>query len=71
MIFNRLGITVSNETLKRYRFGVFSKLKDENLKCRLDPDAFSVATVDNVDKGKRHARLKAGQSNYGFHGTSV
>ena len=70
-ILNRLGITVSNETLKRYRFDVVSKLKDENLKCFLDPDAFSVATVDNVDKGIPHARLKAGQSNYGFHGTSV
>ena len=48
-----------------------NKLKDENIECFLDPDAFSVATVDNVDKGIPHVRLKAGQSNYGFHGTSV
>ena len=70
-ILIRLGIAVSNETLKHYRFDVVNKLKNENLKCRLDPDDFSVATVDNVDKGILHARLKAGQSNYGFHGTSV
>ena len=50
-ILNRLGITVSNETLKCYRFDVVSKLKDDNLKCFLDQYAFSVATVDNVDKG--------------------
>ena len=27
--------------------------------------------LDKVDKGISHARLKAGQSNYAFHGTSV
>ena len=30
-ILNRLGITVSNETLKRYRFDVVSKLKMKTL----------------------------------------
>ena len=48
-----------------------SKLKDENLKCFLDPDAFSVATVENIDERIPHARSKVGESNYGFHGTSV
>ena len=70
-IFNQLGITVSECSIKRYINVVVKSLTDDDMKTAFVPDGFIITSVDNVDKGSPHASLSFGSTKHGLHGTSV
>ena len=60
-ILNRLGISVSYDTLKRYIVEVVDSLKDNGIPDLIDPSVFAVTSIDNVDRLFNYASCRAGQ----------
>ncbi|CAC5406554.1 unnamed protein product [Mytilus coruscus] len=68
-ISNRLGATVSKESLKRFISSRCIQLdKEPNL---LSSDSFTVASFDNLDKNQKYAIVGTGANKSGFHGTTI
>jgi hypothetical protein len=69
-ILNRLGATASKDTHDRYLKAVAEKTKTST-QTNLHPQAFCVASFDNIDKNSPHAQVYVGSQRRGWHGTSV
>ncbi|CAG2184537.1 unnamed protein product [Mytilus edulis] len=68
-ISNRLGATVSKESLRRFISSRCIQLdKEPNL---LSSDSFTVASFDNLDKNQKYAIVGTGANKSGFHGTTI
>ena len=58
---NRLGASVSYETLKRYIVEVVESLKTTGIPDLFEPGAFAITSVDNVDRLFTYVSCRAGQ----------
>ncbi|CAC5377845.1 unnamed protein product [Mytilus coruscus] len=68
-ISNRLGATVSKESLKCFIISRCIQLdKEPNL---LSSDSFTVESFDNLDKSQKYAIVGTGANKSGFHGTTI
>ena len=69
-ILNRLGAIASEDTHSRLVTYVAEK-REEELLQELTPNAFCVASTDNVDIVPTYASVYAGKSTNSWHGTSI
>lgn len=67
-ILNRLGAITSEDTHSRHVTCV-SLERESEIKSELTPNAFRVASIDNVDVLSAHASAHAGKANPAISGT--
>ena len=70
-ILNRLGVSVSQDTLKRHMHTISRARKINGIKDLLVEGAFAVASTDNIDFLQSHAAVYCGSQHRSWHATSI
>ena len=70
-VLNRLGVCVSKSTHKRFVQSISSMKETESNITDLISDAFSVVSIDNIDKLNPGAAIRSDDSQRCWNGTSV
>ena len=70
-LFNRLGIVCSTDTHDRIVTEIAENERVKQISQSLIPNAFTVASVDNIDILKSHAAVYCGDQGRSYHGTTI
>ncbi len=70
-ILSRLGICSSRDTLQRLKTAVVSQRREEGMQKEVSTGAFSITSIDNIDRAAPGKRITPSNQGRGFHGTSV
>ena len=68
-ILNQFGMCYSKPSLKRYQNSIIDRKGEIGVQISLD--AFTICSVDNINKRSSYAAVKSSDTNRGFDGTSV
>ena len=70
-VLARLGVCSSRDTHQRHKTAVVTKRYQSGVQDELSQGAFSVTSIDNIDRNAPGKRISTADQNRGFHGTSV
>ena len=71
LTMSRLGICSSRDTLQRLKTNVFNQRHESGLQCEVATGAFSITSIDNIDRAAPSTRITPTNQQRGFHGTSI
>ena len=70
-MLSQLGICSSRDTLLRLKTAVLSQRRSDGMHKDVATGAFSVTSIDNIDRAAPGKRVTPRNQSRGFHGTSV
>ena len=70
-VLSRLGICSSPDTFQRHKTAVVIQRSNDGLQREVTTGAFSVTSIDNIDRAAPGKRITSESPMRGFHGTSV
>ena len=70
-LLSRFGVCSSRDTFQRMKTKVVAARKDDGLQKEVATGAFSVTSIDNIDRGAPNQRITQAQQTRGFHSTGV
>ena len=68
---SRLGICSSRDTLQRLKTTVVLERHEVGMQKEVATGAFSITSIDNIDRAAPGRRITPGNQSRGFHGTSI
>ena len=71
LTMSRFGICSSRDTLQRLKTNVFNQRHESGMQHEVATGAFSITSIENIDRAAPSTRITPTNQQRGFHGTSI